>query len=330
MSRHITDRIYGNIEITEPVLLELIESPTLKRLEGIDSAGYFEPHFPGTSRTRFEHSIGVMHLLKMYGAPIEEQVAGLIHDVSHSVFSHAIDYVLSEGSGAKQHHQDNLHIQYVKSSDIPAIVAKYDLAVDYILNDENFPLKERELPDLCADRIDYSFREGVLFGEISTSEALEFLNALRIHDRQWVFTDQVVARRYADVFCAMNSKYYSNVQSAVMFYSVGSFLKHGLKQHYITLDDLYTTDNDVLKKINSHLPIDTQLQKLWTRMNNKIPYANDPHDYEAEVHVKSRIVDPLYQADGTLQRLSDNDPIWKTVVHNELKPKTYYLKFSDT
>lgn len=66
------DRVYGSFEITEPVILELINSSTLQRLNEIDQAGYQEPYFPGTAHSRFEHSVGVYLLLKIYNAPIEE------------------------------------------------------------------------------------------------------------------------------------------------------------------------------------------------------------------------------------------------------------------
>ena len=36
-----TDRIYGKVNIEEPVILELINSPALQRLKGIDQSGYF-------------------------------------------------------------------------------------------------------------------------------------------------------------------------------------------------------------------------------------------------------------------------------------------------
>ena len=111
-----TDRVYENIEIDEPVILELINSKTIQRLKDIDQAGYFEPHFPGTAHSRFEHSVGVYLLLKMYGAPIEEQIAGLIHDVSHSAFSHCIDYVLDAGSEKEHNHQDNVFDEFVRKS----------------------------------------------------------------------------------------------------------------------------------------------------------------------------------------------------------------------
>jgi len=114
-----TDRIYGNFEIDEPVILELINSKTFQRLKEIDQAGYFEPHLPKTAHSRFEHSIGVYLLLKMYSTPIEEQVAGLIHDVSHSAFSHCIDYILDAGSEKEHNHQDNM--KYIQNVYLPVL-----------------------------------------------------------------------------------------------------------------------------------------------------------------------------------------------------------------
>lgn len=61
-----TDPIYGTVEIQDPVILELIQSPTLQRLKGIDQAGYYDEHFPDSKHTRFEHSMGVYLLLKRY------------------------------------------------------------------------------------------------------------------------------------------------------------------------------------------------------------------------------------------------------------------------
>jgi hypothetical protein len=149
-----TDRVYGASEIVEPVILELIACPTLQRLKEIDQAGYLEPYFPGASHSRFEHSVGVYLLLKNYGAPLDEQIAGLIHDVSHSAFSHCIDYVLAEGDIEKQGHQDNVFDDFVRKSEIPSILEKYGFDISRVLDDANFPLKEKDLPDLCADRID--------------------------------------------------------------------------------------------------------------------------------------------------------------------------------
>ena len=72
MSMKREDRVYGEIVFDEPILMELIESPTLQRLQGVDMGGYYEVYFPGSKHSRFEHSLGVAWLLGRFGASLEE------------------------------------------------------------------------------------------------------------------------------------------------------------------------------------------------------------------------------------------------------------------
>lgn len=319
------DRVYGEFELVEPVLLELIQSAPLQRLKDIDQIGYFEPYFSGTSHSRFEHSMGVCLLLQKYGASLEEQIAGLIHDVSHSAFSHCIDYVLDAGSEKEHNHQDNIFDNYVKRSEIPAILKKYNFDLDYILDDKNFPLKEKDLPDLCADRIDYSLRTACVFKEIEN--ASYFLNNLTAENGQWIFKNFESVKKYAELFKKLNTDYYAGIESAVMFRTVGDCLRHALSKNYITEADLYTTDQAVLLKIKAHLQNDARLALLFDRMNNEVGFKNDPNDFDTEIFCKSRAVDPLCQHNGAIKHLSQIDMNWGVFVVEESKPKHYFVKF---
>ncbi len=387
----VSDKVYGDFEITEPIILELLNCPAMQRLKGVDQAGYRplwvklnnNADINEYDNSRFAHSVGVYSLLYKYGAPLEEQIAGLIHDVSHSAFSHCIDYVLDVGSEKEQNHQDNLFEEFVRKTEIPEILKKYGFDPEHILNDKNFPLKEKELPDLCADRIDYSLRTAILFQEISQEDKDLILRNLtvarlaslrgdqplagRSPDRKaiedprqsrdnprrfqiapeiatprhptvlamtfkgqenfWVFKSFTSAKKYAELFNFLNTKYYSGIQTAVMFRTLGDYIRYALRKKYINLDDLYTTDKEVLEKIKTHLPNDKDLQLLWGRMNNKVKVTNNPENSDAEVFVKSRIIDPLCQDQGQIKRVSDLDPGWKTIIESGLKPKQYFLKF---
>lgn len=321
------DRVYGEYEITEPVILELINSPSLQRLKDIDSAGYYKPFFPGEIRTRFNHSVGVFILLKKYNAPLEEQIAGLIHDVSHSAFSHCIDYVLNSSEEQEQNHQDNVFENYIKKTEIPEIIKKYELNSEYIINDKNFPLKEKKLPDLCADRIDYSLRDALALGEINSKGIEYFLENLRAERQVWFFKNFESSKRYANFFLKLNQKYYSGLASAIMYQTVSDYLKHALETGYIREGDLYTTDKIVLKKIKKFLNKDDKLKLLWDRINRRVGTNNNLNNYDIKVLCKSRIVDPLFEDNGRLIRLSDADLNWKDIIKRELKPKQYFLKF---
>ncbi len=322
---YIRDRVYGDVQISEPVLIEISESSSMQRLKGINQGGYSHPYFPSSLRSRFEHSVGVCSILKKYGASIEEQIAGLIHDISHSAFSHCIDYVLDAGSEKEHNLQDNIFTDYVKKSEIPAILNKYGYDLDYVLNDKNFPLKEKNLPDLCADRIDYFLRDSIVFGEIENAN--RFLNNLTVENENWIFNNFETAKEYAELFLKLNRNYYAGLSAAVMHRTVGDYLRHALSNDYISEIDLYTSDGIVLSKIETHHESDDLLKFLFDRMNNKIAFRNDPNDYDAEVFCKSRAVDPLCIENGEIKKVSEIDTSWDPIVKEELKPKQYFIKF---
>lgn len=320
------DRVYSEVEITEPVILELINSPSLQRLKGINQYGY--PSFaPLKTTVRFEHSLGVFILLKKYSASLEEQIVGLIHDVSHSAFSHSIDYVLDGGSEKEQNHQDNIFHKFIKNSKIPEILTKYNLNLEYVLDESNFPLKEKKLPDLCADRIDYSLRDGFALKEVSHEQIGYFLDNLIVENNSWIFKNFESAKSYAKFFDKMNKKHYSDINSAAMFATLSSYLKYALQKDYITERDFYTTDREVLVKIAKNLDIDKKLELLYERMHDKIGFKNNPKDYDIHTFCKSRVVDPLCFHDGKIQRVSHIDPSWSKIVVRESKPKEYFIKF---
>jgi len=77
----IKDKIFGKVKINEPVLLELLKSPPILRLKSISQFGVPDKYYHIKNFNRYEHSMGVMILLRKLGATPEEQIAGLLHDV---------------------------------------------------------------------------------------------------------------------------------------------------------------------------------------------------------------------------------------------------------
>lgn len=322
----INDPVYGQFEIKQPIILKLIQLSSLQRLKDIDQAGYFEPFYPGTSFSRFEHSLGVFYLLKKYGAPLEEQVAGLIHDVSHAAFSHCIDYVLAENRAEAQKHQDNIFEEFVSSTQIPTILGEYNLDLDYITDESNFPLLEKELPYLCADRIDYSLRTGVHSAELKQEEAQQWLSHLNHEKNNWFFDQLEPAWEFTQHFKLVNDKYYAGLESAMMFATVSDYLKYALQEGYIDEADLYKTDGEVLSSLAKFHSQDQVLDELFQRMNTAQGIQESEIYFDRSVACKSRVVDPLFLSNGKLTSVSAVKPKWKRELQ-ENKPKRYFLKY---
>jgi HD superfamily phosphohydrolase len=95
----IRDPVYGLVPITE-IEQEILKLPIMNRLKNIKQLGLAYLAFPGANHTRFEHSIGTMHVAHLIATGIEVEdpeiemvrIAALLHDVGHPPFSHSIEF----------------------------------------------------------------------------------------------------------------------------------------------------------------------------------------------------------------------------------------------
>lgn len=321
------DVIYWKVEIDEPIILEIIASPYMQRLKWVNQAWYFEPHFPWSSHFRFEHSVWVYLLLKKYWAPLEEQISWLIHDVSHWTFSHCLDYIFHEWNQKEQNHQDNIFEEFLKNTDIPWILEKYGLDIENILDDTRHPLKENDLPDICADRIDYSLRDAFHYNQISTKKISNILDELCVVNNNWIFNTLEIAKQYCDLFLKMNEIYRSGIEAAIMFQTVWDLFRYAWKTWYVEKKDFYTTDEQLLNKVKKYLNSDEKLYLYRQRMNGIIKCKNNPDGFDVRIFLKSRIVDPYFYNNWEIFRVSDVDNQWKEIIKNKNQPKEYFLKF---
>lgn len=93
----ISDDIYGNFIITEPLLIELIYSQPVQRLKHVLQHGItgLIGLTPSPAVTRYDHSVGAMLLVRRAGGSVEAQAAALLHDVAHTALSHVVDGVFN-------------------------------------------------------------------------------------------------------------------------------------------------------------------------------------------------------------------------------------------
>jgi len=323
------DRIYGKVKIETPIILELIKSPSLQRLKGLPQLGLTSVYYPEVSHTRFEHSIGVFILLKKFGASFEEQITGLIHDMSHTVFCHMGDYIFDSGSPKYHTFQDETLKKFVFNTEIPSILRKYKFKIGDLLNDKKFLLKERPLPNLCADRIDYFLRDSFYFKEFTKKEIEEILDNFAIIKNQWVFKSKRIAKKFARKYQKMNNLYWSSIKAALMFGTVSEVIKYAIVRNYLNKKDIFTTDKEVLRKLEKLRKKDKKLNSLLERVEGKTKYQLNKRNYDLHVFTKSRAIDPLIKINNQIKKFSEIDTKQQKIIQKELKPKEYFIKFLD-
>ena len=237
------DRVYGEVAIDDPDVLALIGGPTFQRLRGIKQAGPSAFAFPFKTVTRFEHSLGVYLLLRRLGADRREQVAGLLHDLSHTAFSHAVDFVFSS---EEQNHHERLKHEFLERPDVVAALAPLGFAPEDFLDDAIYPLLERPLPWLCADRLDYFCRDSLACGVARPEDVGRFLGDLDVIDATIVFNDVAVAREAADLFAVMNRDWWASPTEAYLYNEFADALREAFRLGILHQRDLFDDDARVL------------------------------------------------------------------------------------
>jgi HD superfamily phosphohydrolase len=292
------DRVYGDSSITDPDLLNLIHCPTFLRLRGIRQAGPSAIAFPFKTVTRYEHSLGVHVLLRRLGADRREQVAGLLHDISHTAFSHAVDFVISS---EEQDHHEQLKPILLNRSDVTAALAEIGFRPADFYDDSIYPLLERPLPGLCADRLDYFMRDGLACGGVDRRDVERFLGALEVVDSTIVLTDLAVARDMVARFAAMNQEWWAGPVEAFIYNEFADILREGLRAEIITEGDLLTEDDAVLAKLDAS---DNELiaSKLAAIRHFQ---PEQVEGYQPKIIPKTRWLDPPVLLGGSVHRLSD-------------------------
>ena len=303
----IKDRIYGKKEINDKLVLELIKTKEMQRLKGVNQYGSWVYINPKYNTSRFEHCVGVYLLLKHFNALREELIAGLLHDISHTAFSHVIDYVFNHHT-SQEYHQD-FHEKIVKNSEIAKILKKNNTDVNFILNEKNFKLLEKDIPDLCADRLDYFLRDSFVYGMISLEKLKEFLNSFIIIDNEIIMSDLNIAKEVADVFIKMSSTLWTSPLQSGSFQILADAIKIALNKRLIKEDDFFTTDDFLFNKLKNSNDKEILFKLSLLNKDSIIEGTKQEHDFFTRG--KLRYIDPKYLENKEIKRLSEEDEEFK-------------------
>jgi uncharacterized protein len=296
-----TDRVYGTYEFREPVLQELIASPCVQRLKGISQAGVPQQYDPHAGFNRYEHSIGVPVQLQLLDAPLVEVCAGLLHDVSHTAFSHVVDWAL--GTSATESFQDDQHAVFLERSGVEPIIRRYGMTLEDMTDHGKHSLLEQEIPELCADRVDYALRNYACWSNPGIVPYI--VSELRAHEGRIVLASKGSASLFANEFLRCQTEYWASAEQTLRYNLLAGAIKHSLQQQILTFDDLYTDDAAVLRKMQvpSNPLVDKILSVLWTG----VAAQSTSEDAHLFVQKKFRYVDPMCFDGNRLVRLSAVD-----------------------
>ncbi len=300
----IKDKVYGPVQITSPVLVDLMNSKAMRRLQGIMQHGISALIGITQPVTRFDHSVGVMLLTCRLGASLEEQIAGLLHDVSHTAFSHVIDYVYDNHDGQSFH--DEQKEAYISQTDLPSILERHGYYWYMFLDEENFPLLEQESPRLCADRLDYFLRDAQELGLAQQSDIDFVLQHLVVVNGRIAVDNLQAAQWLGYKFMAADDASWANFREVGLYELTARAIKRGLSVGAIDESDIWGIDQPLWE--NLHTNPDIVLHNWLNLIEPATQFVWDEERPTFQISTKIRTIDPDVTVDGALIPLSELDP----------------------
>lgn len=184
----VNDPVYGFINIPGGLVFDLIEHQWFQRLRNIKQLGLTSFVYPGANHTRFQHSLGAMHLMNIAIRTLrskdvvitdEEEEAAmaaiLLHDIGHGPFSHALEASIIRGI---THEDISLLLMNMLNKEVGG---RLDLAIQIFKG----VYRKKFLHELVSgqtdmDRLDYLRRDcfftGVIEGSVGSDRIIGMLN----------------------------------------------------------------------------------------------------------------------------------------------------------
>ncbi len=194
----IKDPVLGYVYITEAEK-EIIDSFPVQRLRRLRQLAGSEYVYPGGNHTRFEHSVGVMHLaglmaenpyLSSYFSEEDYQtirIAALLHDVGHGPFSHIFEHLLEKF--LQKTHED-MNVWIVQKSELkdilsglgydPNMIAK--LSVGWLHKPGKAFMDQIIRSAVDVDKLDFvvrdTFHTGAQYGYVDVFRLIHMIDVL--------------------------------------------------------------------------------------------------------------------------------------------------------
>ena len=194
----IIDPIHDFIRVND-LELKIIDNPVFQRLRRIRQLSGAHLTYPGAQHTRFEHSLGVMHIAAQAGQTLQEKgilksddienlrLGALLHDIGHGPFSHLFDEVLQQ---KKKISHESIGKKIILQTSIGDTLSKGGFDKKFItklaFGDSKLQFMNEIISGaLSADIMDYLLRDGYYTGaEHAKIDHKRITQSLEVHQKK--------------------------------------------------------------------------------------------------------------------------------------------------
>lgn len=179
--------------------LAIIDSPVFQRLRRIRQLAGAHLVYPGAQHSRFEHSLGTMHIASQASAVLKVKgylnsqdsenirMASLLHDIGHGPFSHLFEEVLQK---KKKISHEEIGKRLILESEIGDIITKSGFDKKFLsklaFGNSKFQFMNEIISGgLSADMMDYLLRDGYFTGsEHAKVDFMRIIHSLDVHNKK--------------------------------------------------------------------------------------------------------------------------------------------------
>lgn len=327
-------------------LKKYIELPIMQRLSGIgllcgtDWTSLYKNRF---FYSRLDHSVGVALIIWNFTKDKTQTIAGLLHDVSTTVFSHVSDF--RKGDALTQTSTEEPTTKMILSDSALCKLLESDgidpkNVVDYHI----YPIADNEIPSLSADRLEYMYPSGLaLDGSWTFEEIAKTYNDLIIlkneeNKEELGFKTIEMAELYCKKFCMIGHILQLN-ENKLSLQLLSQIMSNAVELNVLQEEDFMTlSESKIIEKIESFISKKTlslEEQKFPTMYNTfrkmtKVEHTNQklPEDkyFCVSLKVKQRYINPLVKVGTNSQqakRLSEVSDFANKLIKD-------FLEYEDT
>jgi len=196
--KFIRDPIYGFIELKNSEI-RLLDSPFLQRLRRIKQLGNTHLVYPSACHSRFEHSLGVLHVANRMAHQIRlpasqirvVRYAAMLHDIGHGPLSHNFEDIIETSDGEKVSHEDIAKKIIKEDRIIGHVLGRDKESVLELFDEENETATKQIISsNIDADKLDYlrrdSYHTGVAYGAFDLERILHTISKKEEADRSYL------------------------------------------------------------------------------------------------------------------------------------------------
>lgn len=269
--------------------------------------------------SRFEHSVGVALIVWNFTNDMKQSVAGLFHDISTPSFAHVVDYM--NGDHIRQESTEVLTTDFISdSNEIQQLLNEYSLKTEEVSDYHLFPIADNDSPKLSADRLEYTFGNFLQYCVTDIHDIERFYGNLAVgtnerSEEELIFTDKRIAEEFALYSMKCSHIYVSDSDRFAVQY-LADLLKIALENGVVSVADLYTTEENVVEKLESSEITAHRWREHcgFKRVQNTSERVSDR--YCVQVNAKRRYIDPYVRNVGRVAEFSGQ---YRTAVNEFLR-----------